>query len=398
MRKSWRDLLPLLLLLAGVVAHVRGIDSKSELWKRYERATEAKTVPSARLATSKSYQPCIGPDSKPGHCRHLSSCPDESFKTNIPRMLQYMCVIEKEFVGVCCPDEETEDSQNDILPVGGLAGSLPAIAIEGDDAVVLPDDDRNSTLARNSRAHRGCGVSTHDQSRVTGGRPTSSREYPWIAALLRGGEQICGGVLITDRHILTAAHCVFRNKPRELKVRLGEYDLRFPNETRAIDFRVVEIRIHRGYVHTTYKDDIAILKIHKPTIFNTYIWPICLPPVGAVFENKRATVIGWGTTSFAGASSYVLREVMVPIWPQDVCSGKFTQEITEKNLCAGAYEGNGDACQGDSGGPLMHQLSNGRWISVGIVSWGIGCGEPDKPGIYTRVNSYLDWIFANAVF
>lgn len=73
---------------------------------------------------------------------------------------------------------------------------------------------------------------------------------------------------------------------------MGEYDLRYPNETRALDFKVVEIRIHKGYVPTTYKHDIALVKIHRPTIFNTYIWPICLPPVGAVFENRRATVIG----------------------------------------------------------------------------------------------------------
>lgn len=117
-------------------------------------------------------------------------------------------------------------------------------------------------------------------------------------------------------------------------------------------------------------------------------------------------------------------EVNVPIWPQELCVSKFTQEITPNQICAGVYEGKGDACQvppkliifllkkklcgdkenfffalqGDSGGPLMHQLSNGRWVSVGIVSWGIGCGDPGRPGVYTRVNSYLEWIFANTVF
>jgi hypothetical protein len=83
-----------------------------------------------------------------------------------------------------------------------------------------------------------------------------------------------------------------RKRPREITIRLGEYDLRYPNETRALDFKVIEIRIHAGYVSTTYKHDIAILKIHRPTIFNTYIWPVCLPPIGTAFENKQATVIG----------------------------------------------------------------------------------------------------------
>lgn len=84
----------------------------------------------------------------------------------------------------------------------------------------------------------------------------------------------------------------FRLRPRELRIRLGEYDLRFPNETRALEFKVVEIRMHKGYIAMTYTHDIAILKFTPPTIFNTYIWPVCLPPVGAVFERKSATVIG----------------------------------------------------------------------------------------------------------
>lgn len=78
---------------------------------------------------------------------------------------------------------------------------------EGEDAIVMPGEDKADRMARRSR---GCGISARDQSRVTGGRPTSSREWPWVAALIKGGEQYCGGVLITDRHVLTAAHCVWR--------------------------------------------------------------------------------------------------------------------------------------------------------------------------------------------
>ena len=85
------------------------------------------------------------------------------------------------------------------------------VTVEEDDSD-LPEDDENTTSsARASRVTRGCGLSTRDQSRVTGGRPTSSKEWPWVAAILINGEQVCGGVLITDRHILTAAHCVHRS-------------------------------------------------------------------------------------------------------------------------------------------------------------------------------------------
>ncbi|XP_023246420.1 proclotting enzyme-like [Copidosoma floridanum] len=292
-------------------------------------------------AINKQYQACIAPGSKPGHCKHLSSCGDANYRLNLPRLMENLCVIEKEFVGVCCPDDasESSDAHNEVLPFGGVAGELPAIASE-------VDEQPKTEPQRGSRARsRGCGISAVEASRVTGGRPTSTRDFPWIVAILSHGEQYCGGVLITDRHVLTAAHCVHRRKPRELTIRLGEYDLRYPNETRALDFKVVEIRIHNGYVPSTYRNDIAIVKVHRPTVFNTYIWPVCLPPVGANFENKQATVIGWGTTSFGGATSYVLLEVKVPIWPLSECVDKFTQEISDKNLCAAVYTGNGDACQ-----------------------------------------------------
>lgn len=84
----------------------------------------------------------------------------------------------------------------------------------------------------------------------------------------------------------------FRIKPKHIFVRLGEYDLRYPNETRALDFNVTEIRIHKDFIKSTYAHDISIVKIVRPTIFNTYIWPVCLPPVGVHLDNKQATVIG----------------------------------------------------------------------------------------------------------
>ncbi|EFN88016.1 Proclotting enzyme [Harpegnathos saltator] len=265
------------------------------------------------------------------------------------------------------------------------------------------DDDKVSGSTeeetRKARRPRGCGTTTKMKTRIVGGQPADPKEWPWMAALLRQGTvQYCGGVLITDRHVLTAAHCVYRYKPRDIVVRLGEYDFTRPDETRALDFTVTEIRVHRDFVYTTYENDIAIIKIHRPTTFNSYIWPVCLPPIQQTFENKNAVITGWGTQYYGGPASTVLMEAAVPVWPQERCVRSFTQQILNTTICAGAYEGGRDACQGDSGGPLLHQLGNGRWVNIGIVSWGIRCGEPGYPGIYTRVSSYLDWIFANAVF
>lgn len=86
---------------------------------------------------------------------------------------------------------------------------------------------------------------------------------------------------------------LIRYTPYDILIRLGEYDFTISNETRALDFAVTEIRIHRDFDSASYVNDIAIVKIQRPTIFNSYIWPICLPPIGQTFEKKTAIVTGW---------------------------------------------------------------------------------------------------------
>lgn len=376
------------------------------------------------LSPQKTYQACIAPGNRSGHCKHFVGCPDvlKEYRPYFPRFLDHMCEIEKTYIGICCPDRTARAKG---IFHDDLASALPAIANLDDDKEEWDEaqgnEDENGPPAdktvhagdtelrkdatsdeqemRESRKPRGCGTTTRTKTRIAGGQPADPKEWPWMVALLRQGAiQYCGGVLITDRHVLTAAHCVYRYKPRDITVRLGEYDFTSSEETRALDFMVSEIRIHRDFKLNTYEHDIAIIKIPQPAVFNSYIWPICLPPIQQSFENKIAFVTGWGTQYYGGPASTVLLETAVPVWPQERCIHSFTQLIPNTTLCAGAYNGGRDACQGDSGGPLLHQLANGRWVNIGIVSWGIRCGEPGYPGIYTRVSSYLDWIFANAVF
>merc|ERR1712137_628817 len=131
-----------------------------------------------------------------------------------------------------------------------------------------------------------------------------------------------GGVLITNQHILTAAHCVDNFKASDITVRLGEYD--FDKKSfEERDFKVSNIYMHESYERKAYSNDIALLKLKSKVVFTDFIWPICLPPSNIALENQVASVTGWGTTSYSGTSSNVLLEVILPVWKQSECKAAF---------------------------------------------------------------------------
>ncbi|XP_050055390.1 trypsin II-P29-like [Aphis gossypii] len=243
-----------------------------------------------------------------------------------------------------------------------------------------------------------CGQNTKSISKIMNVQNAKASDWPWMAVFLETTNYMnfCGGVLLNRRFVLTAAHCFKKFTKQDFVVRLGEYDFTSNNETQYIDYRVTDIRVHPDYDQATHANDIAIVKLKRPTIYNSFIRPICLPKTNMEVYKKNAVVAGWGQTVFGGEVSNILQEVAIPIWEHDECVSAFSQPIFKTNLCAASYEGGKDSCLGDSGGPLLIQRQDGKWTNVGVVSWGISCGEMGIPGVYTKVTSYLKWIAVNA--
>lgn len=231
-------------------------------------------------------------------------------------------------------------------------------------------------------------------------------EWPWQAAILKAEDgQVrfeCGGTLVSERHVLTVGHCVYRTKASgsPLVVRLGEWDTKsnkefYPHE----DYEVSNIIIHPQFRNTSLWNDLAILELATPVQFRPHISPICLPRAGESYEGHECVVTGWGKNSYrTGGYSNIMKEVKVPVIENVNCQEKLRRtrlgpyfKLHEGFLCAGSIEGE-DSCKGDGGGPLSCYRNDGRYSLAGLVSWGIDCGSNDVPGVYVRTVKYLDWI------
>jgi secreted trypsin-like serine protease len=245
------------------------------------------------------------------------------------------------------------------------------------------------------------------QPRIVGGRVAKPGAWPWQAAILFDGDASvgCGGSLIAPEWILSAAHCfvddeaddVHATVPRSsVRVLLGAQNL-IVDEPSQQEFAVAEIIVHEHYDPETSDNDIALVKLSGAATVNARVALVALVTAGdeaaVAGAGAVATVTGWGATAEDGDGSNVLRQVNLAIASNASCNVAYEGGITANMLCAGGTPlGGEDSCQGDSGGPLVVPAGTGRYEQAGIVSFGVGCGEPDVPGVYTRVSRYTDWI------
>ncbi|XP_073709791.1 vitamin K-dependent protein C-like [Misgurnus anguillicaudatus] len=227
------------------------------------------------------------------------------------------------------------------------------------------------------------------------GTVSKKGESPWQVLILNHlGKFHCGGVLIDENWVLTAAHCLETSS--RFRVRLGDYD-RFRPEGTEKTITVKQHFTHPQYNPITRHNDIALLQLLGPATFSNYILPACLPSHDlaeqVLHRNGTLTIVtGWGKKNETDHRySDTLNFIEIPLVDTKECSKHMMNNLTQNMLCAGVLGQVKDACEVDSGGPMM-TLFHDTWFLLGLVSWGEGCGHRDKLGIYTKVSSYLDWI------
>ncbi|XP_052896951.1 mucin-5AC [Anopheles moucheti] len=247
-----------------------------------------------------------------------------------------------------------------------------------------------------------CGKRMFPEPRIVGGTKAAFGRWPWQISLRQWRTSTylhkCGAALLNENWAITAAHCVDNVPPSDLLLRLGEYDLALEEEPYGYQERRVQIvASHPQFDPRTFEYDLALLRFYEPVIFQPNIIPVCVPENDENFIGRTAFVTGWGRLYEDGPLPSVLQEVTVPVIENKICetmyrSAGYIEHIPHIFICAGWKKGGYDSCEGDSGGPMVIQRPDKRFLLAGVISWGIGCAEPNQPGVYTRISEFRDWI------
>ncbi|XP_073482521.1 mannan-binding lectin serine protease 1 isoform X2 [Aquarana catesbeiana] len=243
-------------------------------------------------------------------------------------------------------------------------------------------------------------------ARIARGSTAKKGISPWIAMFSSAwtGQPFCGGSLIGNKWVITAAHCLHSEVTQEetsltlstlssFNITLGKHRTLKKDDSEQV-FQAKSLFLHPKYNSSTFQNDIALVELSEQAFLNDYVMPICIPEE-VVQPEDFVVVSGWGK-QFLKRLPEALMEIEIPVVAHEMCKAgylKIGRMLTDDMLCAGLKEGGKDACSGDSGGPMVtFSQHKNYWYLAGIVSWGVGCGDSDRYGVYSNVYKNVDWI------
>ncbi|EGR1124645.1 serine protease [Vibrio cholerae] len=251
------------------------------------------------------------------------------------------------------------------------------------------------TLLFTSFQFSASGTESGVSSRIIGGEQAPVGAWPYMVSLTTRDKSMawCGGSLLSERYVLTAAHCVDKKDPSTMDVIVGAYDM--DNISAAERIRVKRIYVHEAYVTAQGGNDIALLELESIPALNQFTSIANEADFNLLRKDNLLTVIGFGSrkeeNNVTSDSPVKLHQVEVPFVPIEECrtqGGSYTKQ-GDGVFCAGAA--GKDSCTGDSGGPIFFRTNHGL-TQMGVVSWGTGCGRPNKPGVYTKLSAFKTWL------
>ncbi|XP_048213637.1 serine protease 38 [Perognathus longimembris pacificus] len=233
------------------------------------------------------------------------------------------------------------------------------------------------------------------QGKILGGAP-ASKKWPWQVSVHYAGLHVCGGSILNEYWVLSAAHCFERDKNiQSFDMYVGMINLKVADKY-TLWYEVNQVILHPTYAkYHPVGSDVALVQLKSPIVFSDSVLPICLAPANVNLTSVSCWATGWGMVSSQGHTLDELQEIQLPLISQALCQLLYgTSYIMPDMICAGDIIRARTVCEGDSGGPLVCEF-NRIWFQIGIVSWGRGCALPMFPGVYARVSYFSDWIRHN---